>query len=69
MQSLDVRIEIGVHLDAVAVKFQFGRIEQRFRRGKAGHHVIHRLNEIDDIDHRSVRHRRRDVPRHRRPSR
>lgn len=64
MQVPDARVEIFVHFDAVAVELQLRRIEQRFHCGEAGHHVVHGLDEMDDIDHRAVRHCGGDVARH-----
>lgn len=65
MQATDVGAEVAVHLYAVAVKFQLRRIQQSFGAGKAGHYVVHRLDKIDDIEHRPVRHGGGDVARHR----
>ena len=45
MQPLNARAEVGVHLNAVAVELQLGRVQQRFNRGKARHNDIHRLVE------------------------
>ena len=64
VQTADVRVEIGVHLDTVAVEFQLRRIQQRLIRREAGHNLVHRLDEIDDVDHRAVRHGGGNVARH-----
>ena len=54
---------VGVHGDAVAVELQLRRVQQRLIGGKAGHDLVHGLDEVDDIEHGAVRHGGRDVAR------
>ena len=56
MQIFHARIEVLVHLNLVAVKFEFGRIKQSFGTCKSGYYHIHLLNEVEYTRHRSVRH-------------
>ena len=56
MQPRNACIEIFIHLYPIAVKFQFGRIEQSFDRGKARHYMVNRLNKVDNIHHGTVGH-------------
>ena len=65
MKPLNVCVEMLVHLYLVAVELELRRIEQRFAACKARHYHIHRLYEVDDIRHRSVRHCRCDIARYR----
>ena len=64
METLDVRVEVFVHLDAVGVELELGGIEQRLIAGEAGHHLVHGLDEIDDVDHGPVGHGGGDIPGH-----
>ena len=63
MEPCDGGVELVVHLDLVAVKFELRRVKQRFVAGEPGHHFVHRLDEVDDVGHRAVRHGGCDVAR------
>ena len=45
-----------VHLDFVAVEFEFGAVKQGFVTCKSGDDLVDCLNEVDDVEHRSIRH-------------
>ena len=64
MQAGDVRLQVSVHLDLVGVELQLRAVQQRFGAGKAGHDLVHHLDELDDIDHGAVGHGSRDVTGH-----
>ena len=64
MQTGDVRLQVGVHLDLVGVELQLGAVQQRFGAGKAGHDLVHHLDELDDVDHGAVGHGGGDVTGH-----
>mgnify|MGYP007118505494 CR=1 FL=1 len=59
VQAGDVRLQIGVHLDLVGVELQLRAVQQRFGAGKAGHDLVHHLDELDDVDHGAGRAWRR----------
>ena len=63
MQAGHVRVQVGVHGDAVAVELQLRRVQQRLIGGEAGHDLVHGLDEVNDVEHGAVRHGRRDVAR------
>ena len=65
MQTVYRRVKMVVHLDFVAVKFEFGAVKQSFVSCKARHNLVNRLNEVDDVEHCSVRHTCGDVARNR----
>lgn len=65
MKSGNTRIEFFVCLYSVTVELELGRIQKCFLRSKAGHDMVDRLNEVDYIHHRTVRHSRRDIARDR----
>lgn len=56
METIDVRVEVFVHLDAVGVELELGGVEQRLLRGEAGHDVVDSLDEVDYVEHRAVGH-------------
>ena len=65
MEALDIGVERLIHFDPVGIELQLRGIQQRLRRGEAGHYLVHGLDEVDDIDHRAVGHGGGDVPRYR----
>ena len=64
METLDVGVEVGVHLHAVGVELELRGVEERLVGGEARHHVIHGLDEVDDVDHGAVGHGGGDVTGH-----
>ena len=56
MKALKAGVEIRVHLHPVGVELQLGGIQQGLVGGEAGHHIIHGLNEVDDVGHGPVGH-------------
>ena len=64
MQALDVGVEVLVHLDLVGVELQLRAVQQRLVGGKAGHHHIQHLDELDDVGHGAVGHGGGDVTGH-----
>ncbi len=65
MQSSDRGVESGIHLDFVAVKFEFGRIQEGFVARKSGNDLVYRLYKAEDIGEGTIRHCRRYIPRYR----
>ena len=61
METLNVCVEVLIHLDPVAVELKLRGVEKRFIGGKAGSNMVNGLNEVDDICHGSVRHCGRDI--------
>ena len=64
VQTRDVRLQVGVHLDLVGVELQLGAVQQRFGAGKTGNDLIHHLDELDDVDHGAVGHGGGDITGH-----
>ncbi len=64
MEALEAGVEVRVHLHPVGVEFQLRGIEQRLVGGEARDHVVHGLDEVDDVHHGPVGHGGGDVPRH-----
>ena len=54
-----------IHLDVVAVEFEFGAIKQRLVSGKPGDNLVNRLYKVDDVEHCSIRHTCRYIARNR----
>ena len=54
MEVFDAGVEVLVHLDAVGVELELGRVEQRFVRCKAGDDLVHGLNKADDVAHCAI---------------
>lgn len=65
MQSSDRGVECGVHFDFVAVKFEFGRIQEGFVARKSGDDLVYRLYKAEDIGEGTIRHCRRYISRYR----
>ena len=56
-----VSVEARIHLHLVRIELQLGRIEQRLIGGETGDNFVHRLDEVDNIYHRPVRHGGGDI--------
>ena len=56
VKALEAGVEVRVHLHPVGVELQLRGIQQRLIGGKARHHIIHSLNEVDDVGHGPVGH-------------
>ena len=65
MEAFDVGVEILVHLHPVGVELQLRGVKQRLRGGEAGNHLVHGLDEVDDVGHGPVGHGGSDVAGHR----
>ena len=61
MQVRHAGLELRGHLDAVGVKLELRRVEQRLLGRESRHDLVDGLDEVDDLDHRAVRDRRGDV--------
>ena len=61
MQSVNVSIEMLVHLYAVAVELQLRRVQKGLAACEAWYYAVHRLDEVDDVRHRAVGHCGGDV--------
>ena len=64
MEALEAGVEVGVHLHPVGVELQLRGVQQRLIGGEARHHVVHGLDEVDDVDHGPVGHGGGDVAGH-----
>ena len=56
MQALDVGVKVLVHLHLVGVELQLRAVQQGLVGGKAGHHHIQHLDELNDVGHGAVGH-------------
>lgn len=65
MQIFHACVEVFVHFDFVAVKFEFGRVEKRFAACKARDYGVHAFDKVDYRNHRAVRHCRSYIARNR----
>ena len=61
METFDRGVEMLVHLDFVAVKLEFRAVKQCLIPCKSRNDLVDGLNEVDDVEHGSIRHCRRYI--------